>query len=301
MLGKRATLSRPDRLADERSPAPLARQAPTICLLDVTGGIRCLSASGSNVGDQQTEPGDSQAELAAAIARLHALLQGATADAQLASDKAAAVHARHSSELSSERGRTAAARADANEAQHRMKNILAIVQAIANATLRSDVSYEHARAAFNTRLAALAHVQNILFERNWSDAKLKSLVDAIVAPHVDSPSKRFRVQGPDMDIGPRTAVVLALALNELATNALKYGALSNGAGYVELAWTRETEFGLRWRERNGPPVTAPSRKGFGSRLLSESLPAQLKGTVELEFEPSGLICSVRAPAHELLT
>lgn len=255
---------------------------------------------GSNLGNQQAETGDCETELAAAVARLDVLLREATADAQVVSDEAAAVQARHSSELSSERGRTAAARADANELQHRIKNILATVQAIANATLRLDVSYDHARAAFNSRLAALTHVQDLLFERNWSDAKLKSLIDAIVAPHVGSGSKRLQVRGPDIDIGPRTALVLALALNELATNALKYGALSNGAGYVEVAWTRETEFDLRWHERNGPPVTAPIRKGFGSRLLRESLPAQLNGTVELEFEPRGLICSVRAPAHALL-
>ena len=252
------------------------------------------------MGNQQAEPQDHENELAAAIARLNALLREAAAGAQVASHKAAAVEARHARELSAERDRTTAARADTRELQHRMKNILATVQAIANATLRLDESYDHARAAFNSRLAALTHVQDLLFERNWIDAKLKSLIDAIVAPHLDSGSKRLRVQGPDIEVGPKTALVLALALNELATNALKYGALSNGAGYVEVAWTREPEFGLRWHERNGPPVTAPIRKGFGSRLLRESLPAQLNGTVKLEFEPRGLICSVRAPAHALL-
>lgn len=252
------------------------------------------------MGNQQAETRDHEAELAAAIARLNALLREAVADAQVVSDKAAAVEARHARELSAERDRTASARADTSELQHRMKNILATVQAIANATLRLDVSYEHARAAFNSRLAALSRVQDLLFERNWSDAKLKSLIDAIVAPHVGGGSERLRVHGPDIEIGPRTALVLALALNELATNALKHGALSNGAGHVEVAWTRETEFGLRWHERNGPPVTVPSRKGFGSRLLRETLPAQLNATVELEYDPRGLICSVRAPAHELL-
>lgn len=252
------------------------------------------------MGTQQAETQDHQAELAAAIARLNVLLREAAADARAVSDKAAAVEARHLRELGAERDRTAAARADTNELQHRMKNILATVQAIANATLRSDVSYDHARAAFNSRLASLSHVQDLLFERNWSDAKLKSLVDAIVAPHVGGGSERLRVQGPDIVIGPRTAIVLALALNELATNALKYGALSNGTGYVEVEWTQETEFGLRWHERNGPAVSVPSRKGFGSRLLRETLPAQLNATVKLEFEPRGLICSVRAPAHELL-
>lgn len=285
---------------------------PKISLLEVAGGVgwslprrddKIASPRrprrGSSLGNQQAETQDYQAELTAAIARLNVLLQEAAADAQAVSGKVAAVEAEHARELSAERDRTAAARADTNELQHRMKNILATVQAIANATLRPDVSYDHARAAFNSRLAALSHVQDLLFERNWSDAKLKSLVDAIVAPHVGGGSERLRVQGPDIAIGPRTALVLALALNELATNALKHGALSNSAGYVEVAWTRETEFGLRWHERNGPPVTVPSRKGFGSRLLTETLPAQLDATVELEFDPRGLICSVRAPAQEL--
>lgn len=255
--------------------------------------------AGAEIGDQQVESPAFDTDLAAAIARLNALLREAAADAQIVSDNAAAVEARHARELSAERRRTAAARADTDEIQHRMKNILATVQAIAHATLRRDVSFDHARAAFDSRLAALTGVQDMLFQRNWRDAKLKSLVDAIVAPHVGGGPTRLRVEGPDIDIGPRTALVLALSLNELATNALKYGALSDSAGCVELAWTREPEFVLSWRERNGPPVTAPSRKGFGSRLLEETLPVQLNGTVEIEFEPGGLICSVRAPAQEL--
>jgi two-component sensor histidine kinase len=263
------------------------------------------------VGRGHRASSNREAELSTEIDRLHALLREAASNARTAGDqaaadaatvrkKAAATETRHAKELADERALTSAARSDARELQHRIKNTFATVQAIANATLRPDISYDDARAAFHSRLAALACVQDLLFQKNWGNATLKSLVDSVVAPHLGSRSGRLRVRGPDLKIGPKTALILGLALNELATNAVKYGALSNGAGYVEVAWTRKTEFHLRWHERNGPPVTVPTRKGFGSRLIQDSLAAQLRGTVDVDFNGRGLVCKVRAPAHELL-
>jgi two-component sensor histidine kinase len=126
------------------------------------------------------------------------------------------------------------------------------------------------------------------------------LVDGILIPHAGNGSKRFRVKGTDIDIGPKTALVFGLALNELATNAMKYGALSNRTGYIEINWTQEPDFRLRWHERNGPPVAVPLRNGFGSRLIRDSLAAQLHGTVELEFKQRGLICTISASVDKLL-
>jgi two-component sensor histidine kinase len=252
-----------------------------------------------NTGSRQAESWD-ESDLMAEIARLQTLLREAAAEIQIGKNNASESESRHASELGAERSRTKAARSQADESEHRVKNTLATVSAIANATLRPDVPYEQARAAFNSRLQALAHVQDMLFKTNWSDAKLKSLIDGIIAPHAASRSGRIRVRGPETTVRAEFALVLALALNELATNAVKYGALSNGAGYVEIAWTQQAEFHLRWHERNGPPVTPPSRKGFGSRLIQDTLPAQFNGTVELEFEPGGLICTMRMPAEKSL-
>lgn len=251
------------------------------------------------MSNQQAENWDREADLTAEIARLNALLRQAAVNALASSDNTISVAARHARELNDERGRTVTARADANELHHRVKNTLATVQAIANATLRPDVAYDHARTAFNSRLEALTRVQDLLFERNWADAKLSSLVKGVVAPHVRSGSKRIRVRGLDIDIGPKFAIALALGLNELATNAMKYGALSNDAGYVEIAWTEGTEVRLRWHERQGPSVEPPSRKGFGSRLITDSITTQFNGKVELEFKPDGLICTICVPAKEL--
>jgi two-component sensor histidine kinase len=141
--------------------------------------------------------------------------------------------------------------------------------------------------------------QDMLFERNWTDAKLSSLVDDVVAPHVGRSSKRIRARGPDIDIGPKFAIALALGLNELVTNAMKYGALSNDAGYVEIAWTEATEVRLRWHERQGPSVAPPSSKGFGSQLIADSMATQFNGKVEFEFKPDGLICTMCFPPQEL--
>jgi two-component sensor histidine kinase len=246
------------------------------------------------------ELAEERAKTAAAHADTRAATAKARSDADASRVKAAATEARHTQELDHERARTVAARINADELQHRIKNTFATIQAIANATLRDDVSYADARAAFNGRLMALAQVQDLLFERNWRGTNLKSLVDGILIPHAGNGSKRFRVKGTDIDIGPKTALVFGLALNELATNALKYGALSNRAGYIEINWTQEPDFRLRWHERGGPPVAVPLRKGFGSRLIRDSLAAQLHGTVELEFKQRGLICTISASVDKLL-
>lgn len=246
------------------------------------------------------ELADERALTASARSDVRRAVIKTAANAATARKKARETEARHIRELTDERELTSAALGNARELHHRIKNTFAIVQAIANSSLRPDISYDDARVAFHSRLSALAHVQDLLFQKNWKDATLKSVVDSIVAPQLGNSSGRFRVRGPGIGVGPKTALMFGLALNELITNALKYGALSNAAGYVEVVWTRKPEFRLRWHERNGPPVTAPNRNGFGSRLIRESVAAQLHGTVEVDFDRRGLICMIRAPVHELL-
>jgi PAS domain S-box-containing protein len=183
-----------------------------------------------------------------------------------------------------------------NELNHRVKNTLAIVQSIAQQSFRGGVPTAAAKAAFEARLAALSAAHNILTERSWQSASMGELVARIVAPLAGGGSDRFIVEGPEIQLQPRTAVSLALALHELGTNAVKYGALTERAGRVEIRWLVEAErLKLVWRERGGPPVVEPGQRGFGSRLLERGLAADLGGTVRIRFDPEGVVCTMDAP------
>ncbi|MGN6279325.1 MAG: PAS domain-containing protein [Sphingomonas sp.] len=181
-----------------------------------------------------------------------------------------------------------------NELNHRVKNTLAIIQSIAHQSFRAGVDPLVARAGFESRLAALSAAHNLLTEQNWEAASLRQVVaDALAAT---PRQERFAIDGPDLWLAPKTAVSLAMALHELSTNALKYGALSNEAGRVSIRWaTEQGRLRLEWRESDGPPVIAPTRRGFGSRMIERGLAAELSGTVTIDFAPDGLICTVDAP------
>jgi two-component sensor histidine kinase len=231
------------------------------------------------------------------IDRLRFLLKQAGIDAEESLREIEASERRHVHDVTEERARTRAARADTDE-------ILAVVQAIANATLAPDVAMEDARAAFNSRLEALARARDILFQSNWTSADLRTVIDGILAPYAGRGQNRIRATGPEVSLGAKPALALGLALNELGTNAAKYGALSNDEGYIEITWTlaphpQGQEFRLRWRERNGPPVLPPSRTGFGTKLIQKNLAAEFEGEVELEFPPGGVECTICAPAEGL--
>jgi two-component sensor histidine kinase len=181
-----------------------------------------------------------------------------------------------------------------NELNHRVKNTLAIIQSIAHQSFRAGVDPLIARAGFESRLAALSAAHNLLTEQNWEAASLRQVVaDALAAtPQQD----RLEVDGPDLALAPKTAVSLAMALHELSTNALKYGALSNDCGTVSITWsTANGRLHLEWREAGGPPVTPPSRRGFGSRMIERGLAAELAGSVTIDFAATGLVCIVDAP------
>jgi PAS domain S-box-containing protein len=187
-----------------------------------------------------------------------------------------------------------------NELNHRVKNTLATVQSIAAQTLRSSALEASVRETFDARLIALSNAHNLLMSENWKGATLAEVVAAALAPYRAAGADRFAVSGPEVPLSAKTALALSMALHELAANAGKYGALSDDAGRVALAWEAEGREGdarlrIRWAERGGPPATPPQRKGFGSRLIERGLAAELGGTARLAFEPGGLVCTIEAP------
>jgi PAS domain S-box-containing protein len=181
-----------------------------------------------------------------------------------------------------------------NELNHRVKNTLAIVQAIARQSFRPNATPRDAVEAFEGRLAALSAAHDVLTRQSWEAAAIGVIVAEAVAPHHGGDG-RLTVEGPSVDLEPKTAVALGLAMHELATNAVKHGALSTPAGRVEVRWTTAGGLlDLTWRETGGPAVSPPRRKGFGARLLEQGLAEELRGSVRLEFLPEGLVCRVEA-------
>ena len=205
-----------------------------------------------------------------------------------------------------DRTHQAIARVDAEEQQrmlnhelsHRLKNTLAIVQAIADQTIRHSADAD-AMAAFRERLRALGVAHDVLMNQSWRSARMQRLAEHALELHADA--ARTRIGGPHVQLGPRAALSLSLLLHELATNALKYGALSTRTGLVALDWRIETAgadatLHVTWQESGGPAVTHPARTGFGSRLIGMGLGS---GTSDVEFAPSGLIARFSAPMRTL--
>jgi len=180
-----------------------------------------------------------------------------------------------------------------NELNHRVKNTLAIVQGIAQQTFKGEAASTGARGAFEGRLAALSQAHNVLTEQNWESACLREIVEGTAAPYR---RERFEIDGPDLRLPPKTSVSLALALHELSTNAVKYGALSTPTGRIHISWRDgDGRLKLVWREAGGPPVSPPERRGFGTRMIERGLASELGGDVRIDFAPDGLVCAVDAP------
>jgi len=188
-----------------------------------------------------------------------------------------------------------------NELNHRTQNTLATVQAIAAQTLRGVVN-AGALDAFEGRILALSKAHSLLGRETWLAVSLRDVIDQILKPFgvSDHRVKRFSIEGEDVRLPPKVALTLAMVFHELATNAAKYGALSNGAGKVDISWQVEPgpqgdQMRLRWQESRGPPVARPERKGFGSRLIEGGLAQELDGEVHLDYEPAGLVCRILTP------
>jgi PAS domain S-box-containing protein len=182
-----------------------------------------------------------------------------------------------------------------NELNHRVKNTLAIVQGIAHQTFKDGGAAPAAREAFEGRLAALSAAHDVLTDRSWAAVSLVKVIEDAIAPH-GGRAGRFSVDGPDVDLPPKAAVSLALAVHELSTNAVKYGALSQPGGSVAIGWSVEAgRLRLVWAESGGPEVAEPARRGFGTRMIERGLAAELDGSAVIEFRRGGLVCTIDAP------
>ncbi len=187
-----------------------------------------------------------------------------------------------------------------DELNHRVKNTLATVQSLAAQTARHAESLKDFGPRFEARLVAMARAHDLLTKRHWQEAPLNGLVHEVLAPLIEGATERVQISGPSISLKPRTALSLTMALNELGTNAVKYGALSTGGGQLTINWRVTNEDGrslieFEWKESGGPRVTAPSRRGFGSRLMERCIEGDLGGNLDLAFEPAGINCRISIP------
>ncbi|TXM70011.1 GAF domain-containing protein [Methylobacterium sp. WL69] len=185
-----------------------------------------------------------------------------------------------------------------HELSHRMRNLLAMVQSIATQTLRNATHVDEAKDVLAGRLVALGRAHDLLMGAALTSTRIEPVVRGALHVHEDG-RDRFRIAGPEIEIGADRAVSLALMLHELATNAAKYGALSNAAGHVDLTWEildgAEPRLRLAWIEVGGPPVAPPTRKGFGSRFIERGLASQVGGSLSLDYRREGVACILVAP------
>lgn len=191
-----------------------------------------------------------------------------------------------------------------NELNHRVKNTLATVQSIFLQTLQGEAISVHARDAVMSRLTLLARSHDLLTERSWVSAPLRDLAQRSLAPFgaTEGPHGRFLIAGDEVELPPQSALAVAMGLHELATNAVKYGALSIAGGSVNLSWQLIPGgvLRLRWVERGGPAVQKPERSGFGLRLIERGLKHELAGEARIAFNRDGVICEIDIPAATAL-
>jgi two-component sensor histidine kinase len=187
-----------------------------------------------------------------------------------------------------------------HELNHRVKNTLATVQSIAFMTRRSPGDAQTLWDRFADRLEALAKTHDLITSQGWSGAQFRSLLEAELAPYQDGSGRRITLKGGPVELSPDAVLALGLVIHELATNAAKYGALSSDVGRVGVAWQVERtgesrKLMIDWREQDGPAVSPPERKGFGSRLIERGVVQQLSGRIDLDYQSSGLRCAIELP------
>lgn len=192
-----------------------------------------------------------------------------------------------------------------DELNHRVKNTLTTVQSIVSQGLRNASDPAEIREAIESRLFALSRSHDLLTRENWESAGLLDIVNAALEPFgvANGRSERFKVTGDNVRFPPKAALALGIAFHELATNAVKYGAFSNETGRVRIGWTIEPKpdgnrLILCWSEENGPPVTPPAKKGFGSRVIERGLGFELGGNTHLDYRPDGVVCTIDIPAPQ---
>ena len=192
-----------------------------------------------------------------------------------------------------------------DELNHRTQNTLATVLAIAKQSLRG-VAADDVVDTFEGRILALSKVQSLLGRTNWDKLGLRDVIGQILDPFGlnDHRVAHFSIKGENVRLQPKLALTLAMVFHELATNATKHGAVSNGAaGQIEIVWQMKTtshgrRLYLRWQESGGPPVTPSSRRGFGSRLIQHGLAQDLDAEVSFDYEPAGVVCQIVMPISQ---
>ena len=184
------------------------------------------------------------------------------------------------------------------ELHHRVKNTLAIVQAIVNQSVRTAIDLPHAGEAISARFSALGRVHDLLLRTGWSGAMLPELLKTAVEPFESPGREQFRIQPTPIRINPAAALPFVMTINELCTNATKHGALTVPEGRVNIA-TKVNEgsgtFHFKWSEKGGPPVGEPSRRSFGMFLIERGFAQQFSGSTRMRFKPSGVVCEIDVP------
>jgi two-component system CheB/CheR fusion protein len=186
-----------------------------------------------------------------------------------------------------------------DELNHRVKNTLAVVQSIAQLTFKEDAVTHDATRAFSGRLRSLALAHNLLTRTHWEKASLAEIVAAAMDGCSCDPG-HHRISGPHVILKPAQCISMSMALHELCINALKYGALSHPHGRVDITWevlktSEQPRLKLVWREHDGPPVSAPTHRGFGSIMVEKALAYELDGSAGIEFHPTGVVCTIETP------
>jgi len=192
-----------------------------------------------------------------------------------------------------------------DELNHRVKNTLSTVQSIVWNALRTSTDADVIREAIESRLHALSRSHDLLTRENWESAGLCDILTDALEPFVvkRGGAERIVLTGKNIRFAPKQALALSIAFNELATNAVKYGAFSNATGSIIVEWKVKEKSGgkrmiLTWREKGGPPVAPPSQQGFGSRVIERGLGLELEGDVHLDYPPDGLVCTINIPAPQ---
>jgi len=189
------------------------------------------------------------------------------------------------------------------ELDHRVKNTLALVLSICKRTASTEETVDGFQSAFSGRIQALAATHNLLADRSWSSISIAEVVSAELEPFVSSAQARLTVEGLDAWVMPRAAIALGLVVHELATNAVKYGALSNESGRVLVNVTKSADeawLGIEWLESGGPAVRAPSKRGFGQTVITRSLQYMPSGGADIEYPPAGVRCRIRVPDQDVV-
>lgn len=193
-----------------------------------------------------------------------------------------------------------------HELDHRIKNLLATVQSLARQTFKDTARPEEAVAGFTRRLAAMSEAHGLLMKDNWQSAGMRDVVLAATLPFTNEAKPQFAIAGPDLELKAKAVLSLSMALHELCTNAVKYGALKGSDGRVEIDWAvdrgdRPEDGVLRfnWVEKGGPAVVAPQKFGFGSKMIERVLGYELEATVETRYAETGVICTLVAPLDRI--